>query len=492
MKSKDIFLSAEERYQVWCIKRAEKPDLLEVYDENRQLSNINEGDINSKERLVAPLTDGCDIPAWRNHGFAMSCNASQDRMPQMLEAVLGVGSGCPLLRRESQLPVSSTLSQNTTTKWHKLQRTLFEEPLPLLGGEDDGKSCCCINLVRLQPKEYDYEKDIKPLYPETGRTWRDPPPPFEKENIPALIRGCTDRGWPGMETLTWKSLLQRFGHDETEWRFSDVHGHGMTLHAYNKYCHSIEGLTDDAPLAIYDSQFHPADDPRSSMVQDFVVPTCFQYDLFAGLTEEEINPDGESVGVRPPYQWILMGPERSGTGLHVDPIGTHAWVTLIEGCKRWILFPPDTPAQVIGFSKSKQVPSVVWFEQWWCGGKIQQSLPNCNNNNQQQQTLQFVEFLQNPGETIYVPAGWPHLVLNLKASVAITQNYATEYPHFDRFWKAVEAEGTILQIQRLQEFLQKNRLDLTIPSRARKENDKILLSSAETASTEEEGDSEDD
>ena len=56
-----------------------------------------------------------------------------------------------------------------------------------------------------------------------------------------------------------------------------------------------------------------------------------------------------------------------------------------------------------------------------------------------------VEVLQRPGETVYVPAGWPHLVLNLEPSVAVTQNYATEYPSLQKFCQAVQDEGTTAQ-----------------------------------------------
>lgn len=97
----------------------------------------------------------------------------------------------------------------------------------------------------------------------------------------------------------------------------------------------------------------------------------------------------------------------------------------VEGMKRWILFPPDqcTPESI--FMEDPQIPSVIWFRERY--DAAMQAHPNA------------VEVLQHPGETVYVPAGWPHLVLNLELSVAITHNYATPYPSIERLFEQVSA-----------------------------------------------------
>ena len=73
-----------------------------------------------------------------------------------------------------------------------------------------------------------------------------------------------------------------------------------------------------------------------SLSQEYSHPSCFQEDLFALVGEKR----------RPPHKWLVIGPARSGSGLHIDPLATHAWNAVLHGHKRWALFPPDTPRQV--------------------------------------------------------------------------------------------------------------------------------------------------
>ena len=49
---------------------------------------------------------------------------------------------------------------------------------------------------------------------------------------------------------------------------------------------------------------------------------------------------------RPPYQWTLIGPRRSGTRMHLDPRCTSAWNMSTTGRKRWVLMKPGIPTNI--------------------------------------------------------------------------------------------------------------------------------------------------
>ena len=237
---------------------------------------------------------------------------------------------------------------------------------------------------------------------------------YQKKSRPVCITGLTEE-WTAHHTWTFGELVDRFG--EEEFRFDDNFGEKIKLYDYEEY---IALSNDDCPLGLYDSQF--AQDPASLtyvLSEEYSVPKYFDgIDLFAHLPEDR----------RPPWRWVLVGTGRSGTELHIDPLYTSAWVSLLEGRKRWCFFPPGTDTDLLGGLSGGSKPAlsaVEWYLRFY--------------ETAEAEGLGCITILQEPGETVFVPAGWAHVVINLEVTVAITHNYADRM-HVREIWDMCLAE----------------------------------------------------
>ena len=176
----------------------------------------------------------------------------------------------------------------------------------------------------------------------------------------------------------------------------------MPLRRYASYA---AAQRDEEPLYVFDEAFG---ETCPALLHEYARPACAEDDLLATLGEER----------RPPYRWLVAGPARSGASWHVDPARTAAWNALLSGTKRWALYPPGVAPPGVevqidaatGAIRHSSPPSLRWFLE------VYPYLPP---------ERRPLECVQRPGETIFVPSGWWHCVLNLEESVAVTQNYAS-------------------------------------------------------------------
>ena len=367
--TKDVLLTSDERYEIWELKSVERPHLAslhtaeetsevdkEVEDDDEQEETNGGDDCSScedtnaieehddgldeeggnddgglqNEQIPLPLIDGCDLPRWREHRLVRTTTTKQ--------GYLNVGSGCTMMRRESQLP-STVVESRHLQKWNDLKSKLMTTAKTTESIDDEGgggSTSCSLtpsSVLRISSKSF-------PLHDLHHPCW------FEKDNVPVILDRDFTEHWRAYKTCTFQNLLKDWG--DHYWRFSDTHGQTMTLKTYDKYIHSIEGLLDDAPLAVYDSQLHT--DDRAVLLEDYDVPPCFLSqqtgDLFtvgcnnnpvnnewneehgdvehgkqeSNQSGEEIDNelddddtvDGDNENFRPPFRWILIGPERSG------------------------------------------------------------------------------------------------------------------------------------------------------------------------------------
>jgi len=228
---------------------------------------------------------------------------------------------------------------------------------------------------------------------------------YERTCTPVVLMGCADH-WLARTNWTFEALLKKYANTLFKCG-EDDEGYKVKI----KLKYFLEYLTkqqDDSPMYVFDNSFdeHPV---AKALMQDFDVPKYFREDLFSLVGEKP----------RPPYRWWLIGPKRSGTGVHIDPLGTSAWNTLVRGRKRWVLFPPGINKQVVkgrSFIKPGEDDEAIDYFTTILP-RIKNALKNSG--------LPVLDFIQYPGDTIFVPGKWWHAVLNIDDTVAITQNFCS-------------------------------------------------------------------
>jgi hypothetical protein len=157
LKVSNIFLDPEERYEVYVVKVAERPQLLGVA--------CDDDDDDDETVFDPPLLDGNDIPAWRQEGLVP---VSDD-----IKGVLRIGSGSHLFRRLGQWPTLSIKS----SPWQVLHNQLLLPPPPY------------VDVPRVDGRDMAQKVNGKTRF---AVEW-------EQRNVPVLIEHCTE-GWKAMPT----------------------------------------------------------------------------------------------------------------------------------------------------------------------------------------------------------------------------------------------------------------------------------------------------
>ncbi|KAI7741220.1 hypothetical protein M8C21_019779 [Ambrosia artemisiifolia] len=216
---------------------------------------------------------------------------------------------------------------------------------------------------------------------------------------PVLVPGLADT-WEARKTWTPEQMLSKYG--DTSFRISQRSSNKIAM-KLKDYVFYMQEQHDEDPLYIFDDKFGEV---SPDLLKDYSVPHLFPDDYFNVLDSDQ----------RPPFRWLIIGPERSGASWHVDPALTSAWNTLLCGRKRWALYPPGrVPLGVTVHVNDEdgdvdiETPTSL---QWWLD-----FYPLLADEDKP------IECTQLPGETIYVPTGWWHCVLNLETTIAVTQNY---------------------------------------------------------------------
>jgi len=104
------------------------------------------------------------------------------------------------------------------------------------------------------------------------------------------------------------------------------------------------------------------------------------------------------------FSWIFIGPRGTWSPLHIDLYATHAWLAQITGRKRILLFCPTDNSRLYN-------------------GEVDLLSPDLNKHPLLAEAKPYEAILE-PGDVIFIPAGWPHDVVSLDASISVTANFA--------------------------------------------------------------------
>eukprot|EP00993_Chasmostoma_nieuportense_P007608 NODE_879_length_1795_cov_21.205036_g823_i0.p1 GENE.NODE_879_length_1795_cov_21.205036_g823_i0~~NODE_879_length_1795_cov_21.205036_g823_i0.p1 ORF type:complete len:567 (-),score=154.21 NODE_879_length_1795_cov_21.205036_g823_i0:93-1760(-) len=222
---------------------------------------------------------------------------------------------------------------------------------------------------------------------------------YEGPRIPVILTHAMDL-WPNLTQWTPQHLSHRLG------RVKCKTGKGMKM-TLDRYLHYLDTQEEGRPFYLFDDDLF---DKHPDLVGEYLphLHPAFETD-FLNLVEGD---------ERPPYRWLVIGGARTGAAFHCDPWQTSAWNALVSGQKRWTLFPPGiTPPGVDGTDDDYDDDYASPKPLEW---HLEEApfLPT---------QLRPLECVQEPGEIIFIPSGWWHMVLNLNLTICCTQNYINRF-----------------------------------------------------------------
>ncbi|KDN40104.1 Clavaminate synthase-like protein, partial [Tilletiaria anomala UBC 951] len=165
-------------------------------------------------------------------------------------------------------------------------------------------------------------------------------------------------------------------------------------------------------LQLGESQAQPLSQDRwpSSAEEFYTVPYIFEDDWMNHPREEKKRRDD--------FRFCYAGQAGSHTRLHADVYMSYSWSTNITGRKRWRMFPPASAPYL------RRLPPVDAMDALAAAGELGPlssgkkgwSRYSCARS-------EMIEFVQEAGETVFVPSNWYHEVLNLTECISFNHNW---------------------------------------------------------------------
>ena len=229
---------------------------------------------------------------------------------------------------------------------------------------------------------------------------------------PIVVEGLID-SWPALAHWSFAALRERIGQAEVDCGSSTG---GVPFYLVAANAARPAGRVDLA-LYVFDDDFSD-EGGKAGLLADG------PGEGLPALTAGDVFAEGEAAEHtdRPVWRWLLAGPEGSGTIMHRDPWGYSSWNASLVGCKRWVLFPPSVARETLHPPRTDLLGRAVALLGLslprGAACFMEEVLPGLRGRD-----LGEVEIVQHPGEVVAFPAGWWHAVVNLDATLAVTESY---------------------------------------------------------------------
>lgn len=261
-----------------------------------------------------------------------------------------------------------------------------------------------------------------------GATFADDDHGDTLPRLPAVLTGLLDR-WPAYASpdpdkiWTLQNLAARTAGTMVSldggpsFARQSMSAGKVGLAEYERYAeNSSDG--DSAPLYVFDPNIlGPASsfcDDGSPVRDAFDTPPCFSRDAASAVCDDKFRPL--------PPKWLLVGAVRSGTPIHDHPT-TVAWNALLVGCKLWCCFPPDVDESALLLNldaggneedggEEFDLSAIEWFCRAGSGDE--------EGRRKLDDSARII--VQRPGEVVFLPVGWFHVVLNVETSTALSMS----------------------------------------------------------------------
>ena len=184
----------------------------------------------------------------------------------------------------------------------------------------------------------------------------------------------------------------------------------LTLDAYAEYWAQHHAGKDSSVRYLKDWHL-AAETPPGEF---YTPPPLFRHDALNAYFDARRRRSGASAAAASSccadYRFVYIGPAGSATPLHCDVLHSASWSANVCGVKRWLLFPPAaTPLlrSVRGTLPTDVEATMAARDPAF--PRLSEAVP--------------LRVEQCAGETLFVPPGWHHQVLNVTAAASINHNW---------------------------------------------------------------------